>query len=357
MPLLLLSGLLCLIVGVASMGVPSPTGAVAQERPPAPFYGVSGRQLSEHDLNLMDSAGVGTYRMLVHFRTIKPRRGGGYRWGRLDRAVRVTARRGISLLPMVYGNPGWIFTHRAAPPTRSAAARAEWRRLLIALADRYGPTGRFWLLNPLLPRRPIRAWQIWNEPNTRRFWAPAPKAGEYALLVEHSARAIRSVDPGARIIGAGIVAAPKSRGATPGPRYLAQLLRTRVIRRQLDVVGYHPYAGDVPAVRRHVVNARKVMRDHGMGRTPIWITEVGWGSVGPTRKLSIKTASGQAESLGGVMGVMRRDRRELGIGRVLWYNWRDSWDPICIWCRSAGLISADGRPKQAFATFRANARG
>ena len=50
------------------------------------------------------------------------------------------------------------------------------------LARRYGPGGSFWDRHPRLPRLPVRAWQVWNEPNlpvfgrrdpTRRLRAPA----------------------------------------------------------------------------------------------------------------------------------------------------------------------------------------
>ena len=33
------------------------------------------------------------------------------------------------------------------------------------LVRRYGPRGYFWRRNPSLPKRPIRTWQIWNEPH------------------------------------------------------------------------------------------------------------------------------------------------------------------------------------------------
>jgi hypothetical protein len=58
-----------------------------------------------------------------------------------------------------------------------------------------------------------------------------------------------------------------------------------------------------------------------------------------------------------VLALIERDRHWLGIERLLWYNWRDSWDPFCTWCRSAGLLSRHVEPKPAFETFRTHAGG
>ena len=53
-------------------------------------------------------------------------------------------------------------------PPKSNAAFAAFAR---AIAARYGNDGSFWRDNPSIPRRPIRVWQVWNEPNAKSFWA------------------------------------------------------------------------------------------------------------------------------------------------------------------------------------------
>ena len=72
------------------------------------------------------------------------------------------------------------------------------------MARRYGPNGTFWAENPLIPRHPITAYQIWNEPNLRAYWPSGQNAKSYAKLLKAAANGIRSVDPYANIVTAGL---------------------------------------------------------------------------------------------------------------------------------------------------------
>ena len=74
------------------------------------------------------------------------------------------------------------------PPT----SYADFGRFVAALIGRYGPEGSFWTANPILPKRPIEAWQIWNEPNLGELWGGAPNAAEYSEMLKAVAPYIRT---------------------------------------------------------------------------------------------------------------------------------------------------------------------
>ena len=80
---------------------------------------------------------------------------------------------------------------------------------LAALVERYGPEGTFWTDHPELPKHPLREWQIWNEPHLPAYW-DAPEKGPYGyarsypLLLRSSYNIVKSLDPGAKIVLAGI---------------------------------------------------------------------------------------------------------------------------------------------------------
>ncbi len=111
-----------------------------------------------------------------------------------------------------------------APSHLPAAGRAGrgWSAFVRAAVARYGPHGDFWADSPDVPRRPIHAWQIWNEENFKYF-VVRPSPAEYGRLVERSARAIRSVDRGATIVLGGMFARPAEGAWRRRPRqaYLA----------------------------------------------------------------------------------------------------------------------------------------
>ena len=319
---------------------------------PAAFFGVSGRHIDNGDIAAMDEAGVGTYRALFHFRWAKRREDGFYDWRSFDRLVGRMAARGIDLLPLLYGTPNWIYRDEATPPIHDPSASAEWVKLLRELVGRYGPNGLYWKLNPLTPYRPIRAWQIWNEPNSPKFWAPAPSPGAYARLLQLSAQAIHAVDPHAAIVTGGVVADPRGKGSIPGPDFLARLLTIPGVAQAADKYGYHPYAKNVPGVLAEIGAARKALRAAGHGRAPIWVTEFGWGSNSLLGSIFSKTEEGQAAALGRSYSRVLANNGRLGVERMLWYYWRDQFDPLCIWCRSAGLLHRWREPRPSFHTFR-----
>ena len=87
----------------------------------------------------------------------------------------------------------------AQPPGRTSSS---WRSLATARAAASGPRTR------ACPQRPIRTWQIWNEENFKYFVA-RPNPADYGKLVKLSYAAIKSVDPGAKMILGGMFARPK----------------------------------------------------------------------------------------------------------------------------------------------------
>ena len=121
------------------------------------------------------------------------------------------ARHRISVLANVTQSPRWISSkpdgeYRRYPP-RDPAPYAELMRQLVL---RYGPTGSFWPQNPLLPRVPVRQWQLWNEQSTPWNWAQRRWAPDYVNLLKQSYRAIHAADPGAKVVAGSLVGAPTS---------------------------------------------------------------------------------------------------------------------------------------------------
>ena len=84
--------------------------------------------------------------------------------------------------------------------------------------------------------RPIREWQIWNEPNQPVFnWSDQPFAADYVALLRDAGAAIKAVDPGAKIVLAGLV----------GTSWTAlQTVYQAGGKSLFDVVAIHPFTLD-----------------------------------------------------------------------------------------------------------------
>ena len=321
------------------------------------FYGVhdASKGLPQRDLKRMDRGHVGTVRRLVYWPGIEPRRG-QFNWAGLDRIVGRLASKGIAMLPVVYGSPRYIARSPNVPPVHSAKKLRVWRKFLAQAVKRYGTGGFYWTAPGLYPLQhpgkaalPIRDWQIWNEPNLKKFFAPRPSVPQYATLVRSAHRAILGADPRANLVLAGM----SGRGQPSDKKFLNRFYAAHQIQGSFEAVAINPYAPQVPQVGRKIRRIRGVMRRHGDKRTPVWITELGWGSHQPDRFGLNKGPKGQKRMLQKSFRLILHHRRAWHVKRLIWFDFRDP--PAsrggCSFCGSAGLLKHGGKPKPAWRAF------
>jgi hypothetical protein len=315
----------------------------------------------EDEFEAMARGGVGAYRWLISWPALQPRARAEPDWEQTDRIVANLAQNRITPLPFVSGSPCFAVDCAREPPRRahrqppvdSARGRLAWARFLSQLVDRYGIGGRFWSANPSLPETPITSWQIWNEQNAPRNFAPAPSVARYAELLGIAARAIRSRDPEARIVLGGMYGDPGGHGAIKARAFLDELYRRPGAADAFDVVALHPYAPSVPGIARQVRQAREVIDSHGDSATPVSVTELGWGVTKRGLGRQTETLRGQARMLTDSFGLLLDRAREWKLDAILWYAWRDTppGQPVCDWCATAGLFDEAGDARPAWPAY------
>ncbi len=256
---------------------------------------------------------AGIVRAAFRWSEIEPARG-ALDFSRPDAVVTAAAARGIPVLPVVHWTPLWAAATPGDPgsPPRDAA---DFGRQMTALVGRYGPRGSLWRERPDLRRVPVRAWQIWNEPNITRYWSTQPYAPGYVRLLRAARRAIRAADRRATVVLAGL----PNRSWTE----VRRLYRAGA-RGHFDALALHPYTGRPSNVVRLVELARREMRRFGDTRTPVWLTEVSWpASEGKIQGVPgfTTTDAGQAARLRDGVRLLDRARRRLRIAKVVWYTW------------------------------------
>ncbi|HMC06105.1 MAG TPA: glycosyl hydrolase [Solirubrobacterales bacterium] len=317
--------------------------------------------LDSADLQTMGATNLGTVRFGLNWPAAEPSEG-AFDWTEPDRFVGGLAAQGIEALPVVFGSPAWVSPNLLRPPLDSAADRAAWQAFLKAAIERYGPGGSYWSgdypsqYGAGAPIVPVRAWQIWNEPNGKAFWAPAPSAKQYATLLAISRVTIKSADPGADVVLAGLV----GYGQVRAWNFLDQLYGAGA-GRDFDVAALHPYSRDLGQLDNEVSLFRDAMARHGDEAKPLWITELGWGS-DPRGSGQLNVGPVGQERLLSDSHAMVLDHPAWHIQRLFWFDWRDpgtasAGPPGCAWCASAGLLRHDRRPKPAFQAFERVAGG
>src|SRR4051812_4527360 len=337
-----------LIAGTAQAAKPS--------RPPAPaatipafgagalkaewLAGYNGAEgLDPHglaDLETMSANGMGLYR--ARFRQDRVVVNGvASEWTQLDNLVRQAALRGVTILPVLINMPGEAYT-----PPKTDAARSAFGDFAAAAARRYGSAGSFWGTCGC-PARPIRAWEVWNEPNMSVFWQ-APDPAQYAQLLALTRTKLRRTDAAARIVFGGL-ATP----ATPTADKLAAspFLRAAIAaagRDSFDALSVHSYyASAYPAPDYGVDKALspvvdELRADAGLGsggapRQQLWVTEFGrftHPASTPEQQSTYETA--QAQYYDGFLSTLLGHRADWNLGPVLPYAFRDAADPtVTMW--------------------------
>jgi hypothetical protein len=323
-----------------------------------PFFGIiQGLRLDAQDFTTMAATGVGSDRFLLIWKSVQPQRGGPYNWGPTDALVGGFARHGIRPLPTVWGDPQWVAGPSVQPPLSRPQDLRAWRAFLKAAVARYGPGGTFWTTTyrqrygdsaaPL----PITAWQIWNEPNLPKYFAPGPSPTEYARLLRISHDVIKSQDPNAQIVLAGM----PGYGQVNAWNFLQSLYAIPGIKKYFDAVALHPYAPDIKTLKLEIERMRAVMKKNGDASTPLWITEMGWGSAPPDRFGINQGLKGQQKMLLGSFKLILSHRQQWNIQRVFWFDWRDppkGGIVKCSFCASAGLLRNNRTFKPAYGTYR-----
>jgi hypothetical protein len=343
----------------------APAAHAGTPRVPSGFFGVTwdgpaaaaGKFERERQFALMRRSGVESVRAVFSWAEIAPR---PLLWdfSGTDTLVGMAARHGLRLLPVVLNPPAYA---RQDPSDEGSPPRdpEEYARLLAQLVYRYGPSGSFWTLNPELPRRPVRQWQIWNEPHLDGYWStPGDEwVAGYAELLAAAKRAIEEADPTAKVVLAAL--------ADFSWRHFSRL-HAQGASRNFDVAAMNLYTSRPEFVLRGVRRFRMAMNRRGQRRKPLYLTEVGWpASLGRMPRPEARwqrrwetTDRGMARRAGSFFRLVARRSRALGLRRVYWYNWASSYRPGSIF-NFMGLTLFDGERfevKPALRAFRASAR-
>ncbi len=134
---------------------------------------------------------------------------------------------------------------RVAEPPQGAGGALRARRQLLGQRVQTAIPGR---RHPL----PIQSWQIWNEPNLKKYFAPAPSPGKYARLVQISHDAIMTRDPKAQVVLAGL----SGNGDMAAETFLNNFYAVSGIKNKFDVAALHPYAPTLDSQRLAIQRVR-----------------------------------------------------------------------------------------------------
>ena len=348
------------LVAAVALALALPAGASAA--PPPGFVGMTADDLyyyvgayREKALAQQRAAGVQLLRVTFHWNIMEVGPG-VYDLTWYDRYVLDAAKRNITMLPVLLNPPAFYSkkptgsNSRYLFPPRDNADMARWAERLV---DRYGSNGTLWQENPGVTKRPITAWQIWNEPNLAQYWQPKPNARQYLEMVRTVGTAIKARDPKAEIVTAGM---PDSRisSAVRLQPYLKDLFKGGGTS-AFDTVAINSYAVSPKYLGLLVDKTRKYVNRIGGRSDKLWITEVGWCDKGykPGHRFCVGTKR-QTKYTGEALSLIKKKRKAWKLRGFVWFSWRDGKPYVKgqdFWGNHTGLLTIPGKKKPAFNAF------
>jgi hypothetical protein len=290
-------------------------------------------------LGYMKAIGITSMRLDADWSGVQYAGPGTFSWAPLDQVVKSVLAAGMSVDLIIDGCPAWAAaagtSGDVSPPP---ASPAQFATFAGQVAARYAPQG-------------VRLYEIWNEPNNAGFWSPAPDPAAYTADLKAAYASIKSTDPSAFVISAGL--APEANdGTNVNAVTFLQDMYAHGAKGSFDAVGYHPYS--YPALpssyqdwsgwsqmSQTSPSIRSVMTSNGNAAMPVWITEVGAPTGGPDGVTQAAQASDLSQAI--------TDTRSTSwIAGIYVYSWQDEGtDPTNDedWF---GLVTAGGGHKTSY---------
>ena len=236
------------------------------------------RQDMSSDVSAFREVGARWLRIDINWSSIQAGGPSSFSWGATDRVVREARRCGMHVLGGIYYTPAWA--RPAGTPPTWAPDPAAYGRFASEAASHYR-------------RRGVSTFEIWNEPNIARSFAPTVNPAVYTAMLKAADRGIRGANPHATVVTGGLSPSPTANGDF-SPTAFLKAIYAHGGKRFFDDVGVHPYCSpDMPGARDTWSawyqiygtrpSLRSLMVSHGDRGKKVWATEFGaptWGPAG-----------------------------------------------------------------------------
>ncbi len=280
-------------------------------------------------VSLMQEAGVQWAREEIFWHQVQSRKGGPYRWTgangfyNYDASVARLKSGGMNVLGLLDYSPAWT----AGTTATMNDWLPDWGDFVYNTVLRYGKQ-----------RGQIKYWEIWNEPNLRRYGYGngIHSIADYVRLLDVSRAAAKAADPQAVIVLGGITSI-WSDIPTPEDYDMAtylQLLYEAGGWNSFDVLAIHPYRPGAPeaaSLRRDTtqdfeaeLKVVDALLDQ-FGHKRVWITEVSWSAYDGFYGVS------ETDQAAYLVRMYMLALSHPWVERIFWYNLRDDTAPNALY--------------------------
>jgi hypothetical protein len=320
-------------------------------------------------LQYTSQAGFGWIRQQIRWVDVEPTKG-NIQFNQIDPIVNNASARGVKVLFSIVTSPTWARADHLtnAPPDNPN----DFGDFVAALAGRYG--GK------------VQAYEIWNEENFTREWAPRVNPGAYVELLKVAHRRIKAVNPNIIVVSGALTPTGVNNPsvAVDDTVYMTQLEQYQggVFKTVADAVGGHVagynnapadfvdlhtflapcfsntgqplgttncFKGNGQFYFRRIDQLHGVMTSLGDNRS-VWLTEYEWGAATPPVPAGFEWTLGLTDDQVAtflVQSVQMIEQSRPWVGAVfIWnLNFRIFADPHTNETALFGVLNSDWSPR------------
>lgn len=285
----------------------------------------------EHAASLAHEAGIRWIRMDFLWADIEPQKG-RFDFDKYDHILDILEEHGLKVMVTLEYNPSWRDADwNAAPVVEDYVYYA--RKTVRHFKDR------------------VKYWEIWNEPDSVKYWTPQDDMTAYSRLLKAVYPVIKEEDPTAQVLVGGL---------SDGFPFRLRSIYKKAGRQYFDVVNLHPFIsplhmGALTSLRGIYVSVKRVMEEFDDKDKPIWFTEIGcpgvqkptqgngwWGGRSPT----------EAQQAQWLERVYRTALKWPGVEKIFWAFLRETPGFFGNGVDTFGLIRKDFSTKPAWESYK-----
>jgi len=295
-------------------------------------------------ITLAKDAGADVISTSVSFRAIRPFPNSPGRYEGLDRVINGAREAGLQVRLRLMTMPRWSLDEpdgTLRQPPRSEEELARWSKLVTDLMKHV--QGR------------VEFIEVWNEPNAQKYWTTGPDPIEFARLLSVTYDAVKKASPDTVVITGGLS------GNDIGflKKTYDAIDKIELDASPFDQVGVHPFAADSAPGKvdegeiyerdpyglydnnyTGFESMHDVMKDHGDGDKPVFISAFGYSTRGGGEVPGVDDAT-RATYLGQALDIATCSEVVSGFS---WYAFQTTpWDPPA-WT----MLDARNRPNKTY---------
>lgn len=222
----------------------------------------------QRTMDAVRDGGATSVRVDVSWTFAEPYRG-QFDWAPSDKVIDAAVASGLTILATITNTPTWAAIGRSSLHTTAPRDPEEYAAFAGAVAERY--------------RGRVEAYEVWNEPNGRIFFAPDPDPVLYTAMLRAAYRTIKAADPDAVVVAGATGNTASAEGLVDSNEFVAAMYAAGA-QGSFDALSHHPYDFGMPigdatvypnSPMQQMIRMHRAMELRGDGEKKIWITEYG----------------------------------------------------------------------------------